>query len=136
MLKRFLAPAFILFGAASGKAALAEPSNLTPVEAYERVAHDGLKLIDVRTPGEWVTTGVAKGARTATLQDTDFMAQIDFLTGGDKSAPVALICRSGARSGRAASKLAENGYTMVYNVTGGTQQWIADALPLEDHLPN
>ena len=41
----------------------------------------------------------------------------------DKSAPVLVFCRTGACSWRSAQRLAELGYTQVYNV-GGYLEWL------------
>ena len=41
---------------------------------------------------------------------------------GDKSAPVLVFCRTGGCSWRSAQRLAELGYTRVYDV-GGYLEW-------------
>ena len=49
----------------------------------------------------------------------------------DADAEIVLICRSGARSGRAAGSLARAGFTRVMNMTGGMLAWNAAQLPVE-----
>lgn len=44
--------------------------------------------------------------------------------------PVVLACRSGNRSGKAAALLAENGFTQLYNLTGGIIAWETAGLPV------
>ena len=53
------------------------------------------------------------------MRDPELAAKFEALTGGDKNAPVALICRTGIRSGIVAKALARAGYTNVYSVNGG-----------------
>lgn len=48
-----------------------------------------------------------------------------------KSQDIYFICRSGARSGRAASILANLGFSNTYNVTGGMLEWQASGLPIQ-----
>jgi len=76
---------------------------------------------------------MAEGAIGATLQDEDFVDQILTAVGGDKTKPVALICRSGGRSAKAQKILAKEGYTTVINVEGGTLDWIKQDLPLQSY---
>lgn len=93
------------------------------VAEFERaVADEGYVVLDVRTPEEH-----AEGH----IQGTDF--NIDVLSEGftaealavlPKDRGVALYCRSGNRSKRAAQILAENGYTVV-ELTVGYKGWVA-----------
>ncbi len=72
------------------------------------------QLVDVRTPGEF-RGGHVPGAQL--LGETDMQAL-------DRERPVWFICRSGARSARAASQFAAQGFEAV-NVKGGTMAWRA-----------
>lgn len=111
--------------------------QITPAEAHAQVGAGTLTLIDVRTPGEWAEGGVAEGALTIAMQDPALGARLAEATGGDKSAPVALICRTGARSSAVAEAMQTHGYTNVYSVTGGMTGstdgpgWRRSGLPVE-----
>ena len=104
--------------------------TIDPQTALERLRKKDLVLIDVRTEGEWQQTGVVKGAHTITLGDSTMVDKVYGLTKEDLSKPVAVICRSGARSGRAAKQLAGAGFTDVSNVRGGMMAWTAANLPV------
>ena len=81
-------------------------------------------VIDVREPVEYVD-GHLPGARLVPL------AQVPTLVGNlPTDAPVYLVCAVGARSGRAAEYLAQNGVDAV-NVEGGTRDWVAAGYPLD-----
>ncbi len=124
---------FLLSLFALGAAAPVAAQTLTVVEAHSQAVSKQVMLIDVRTPSEWAETGVPETAARANFNDPDFLAQAKKLIGDDTSRPVALICRSGNRSGQAAAQLRAAGYTNVFNVSGGVSMaggWIANGLPL------
>lgn len=87
--------------------------DLTPAE-LER--HEGpLRLVDVREPDEFTgPLGHLPGAELVPLATVEAAAQ-DW----PRDQPIVLICRSGARSARAASALAARGFSRLYNLTGG-----------------
>ena len=102
-----------------GPAQAQQTFNLDPAEAHRRVAEGQLTLIDVRRPDEWAQTGLPHGAIGATLQDANFVTLVLAAVDGDTRAPVAVICRSGARSLTAQKKLKEAALSNVFNVTEG-----------------
>ena len=64
--------------------------------------------------------GHIEGAILIDVTEKDFLAKADSLL--DKSRPVAVYCRSGRRSRRAAEMLVEKGYT-VHNLNEGYHEW-------------
>lgn len=106
--------------------------DITVTETRALAETGDVTLIDVRRAREWKSTGMAEGAIGITLQDKDFVEQVIAAVGGDKSQPIALICRSGNRSGRAQKQLLAAGFTRVQNVTGGTLAWKKQGLPVDE----
>lgn len=88
--------------------------EIDPIGAMGLVDASGAILLDVREDDEW-TAGHAPGAVHVRLGDLDARTF-------DTSAPVVAVCRSGNRSGAAATKLAAAGVT-VYNLVGGMRAW-------------
>ena len=80
---------------------------------------DDIQLVDVRRPEEYAE-GYLKNARNINFYDGDFIDQM--IEDLDKSEPVYLYCRSGGRSGKAATKLSEEGFK-VYDLQGGILDW-------------
>ena len=79
---------------------------------------DGAWLLDVREDDEW-TAGYAPGARHIPL------GQLGARTAEiPQDEVVYVICRSGARSARAAQALSAAGWDAI-NVAGGMQDWAA-----------
>jgi rhodanese-related sulfurtransferase len=84
-------------------------------------------LIDVRDPEEW-ETGHLEGARLVPLET--LRADPDAALAGSRDATIVFICARGVRS-LAAAKLAERfGYEHVYNLEGGTKEWVRTGLTL------
>ncbi|MFN3218781.1 MAG: rhodanese-like domain-containing protein [Acidimicrobiales bacterium] len=84
-----------------------------PTADYESALTPGAQLIDVRQPDEFAS-GSLPGARNLPLGD--LAARAGEL---DPSRRVVLLCRSGARSGRAAEYLESIGFGDVVNLSGG-----------------
>jgi len=97
------------------------------------------RLIDIRTPQEWRQTGIAPGAAQIDFHrgPEAFLQEILQLVGGDKNAPIALICRTGNRTTQAQRFLQENGFTQVLNVKEGMAGssagpgWLRQGLPVD-----
>jgi rhodanese-related sulfurtransferase len=83
------------------------------------VANENVQLIDVRTPQEYAD-GFIKGAKNINVNDTNFESEIQKL---DKTKPVYIYCRSGARSQTAAKKMVELGFNQVVDLQGGYMNW-------------
>lgn len=122
-------------------AASAQDASISPREARSLSAVGKVLLIDVRTPEEWRDTGVAPGAKRINWRTPGgpaaFLEQVLATVDGDVSRPVALICRTGARSAQAQAFLREHGFTNVINVSEGMQGgtvgpgWIKGGLPVD-----
>ncbi|MGC5077605.1 rhodanese-like domain-containing protein [Agrococcus sp. DT81.2] len=89
--------------------------DITPAEVHDR------PLVDVREADEW-QAGHAEGAIHIPM--SEIMARIGEVPDG-----AAVICRSGARSGRVVAFLEQRGREAV-NVAGGTVQWAAEGRPM------
>ncbi len=90
--------------------------------AIEREA--GRRIFDVREPDEFEEVRVP-GAVLVPLATVP--EEIEQFEGTDT---IYVICRSGARSGKAVQFLRSNGIDAV-NVAGGTQAWVDAGLPTE-----
>jgi glyoxylase-like metal-dependent hydrolase (beta-lactamase superfamily II)/rhodanese-related sulfurtransferase len=86
-----------------------------------------LQVIDVRRPAEY-DSGHVPRARTAPLA-TLKKALPSLKLNPDK--PTAIICAGGYRSSAATSILQQEGFTSLFNVTGGTSAWIKAGFEVE-----
>ena len=83
-----------------------------------------VQLLDVRTPEEFNVDKIDKSININIL-DADFESKTKTL---DKLKPVFVYCKAGSRSSKAASKLADLGFTIIYNLEGGIMKWNASGL--------
>jgi hydroxyacylglutathione hydrolase len=102
--------------------------QISVTELNEKIsAQDGLQVIDVRRPPEYAS-GHVPHALTAPLHSL----QKTFATLPlDPDQPTAVICAGGYRSSAATSILRQQGFSNLFNVTGGTTAWIAAGYPTE-----
>lgn len=86
------------------------------------------QILDVRTPEEYATGHIENSDNVNWLSNS-FVLRTDKY---DKTKPVFVYCKSGGRSAKAANKLAELGFTTVYNLEGGMLKWEAAGLAKPD----
>ena len=90
-------------------------------EAFEKVISDtSVVRLDVRSIDEYASGHIAKAINIDVMKD-DFTTKATSLLPKDKT--IALYCRSGRRSKRAAGILAENGYKVI-ELNSGISGWI------------
>jgi rhodanese-related sulfurtransferase len=137
---RLLAPICAALGLAG--IASADVQSLTAEEAHLRVQRGELILIDVRTASEWAMTGLPRDSVGASHLDADFIAKAKGAVYQDLDQPVALICETGNRSGKAAKRLESEGFSTVFNITEGMSGnntsgigWLKKDLPTDPFIP-
>ncbi|MEG6586247.1 rhodanese-like domain-containing protein [Dendrosporobacter sp. 1207_IL3150] len=91
--------------------------DVSTQEALEVWRSKQADFIDVRTNDEY-TQGHIPGAKLIPLDEL-----AGRITEIPKDTKIMLICRSGNRSTTAAKVLLSNGYTNIYNVSGGMLAW-------------
>jgi rhodanese-related sulfurtransferase len=92
--------------------------TLSPEQAQELITSGDCDVVDVREPREW-SRGHLPGAR---------LVPFDRLRQSPKAAlprdNVIFVCAAGVRSEAAAKVAEESGFSNVYNLSGGTRNWV------------
>ena len=101
-----------------GRSGQAQNVSLEVLSGQDLVQRDDLLLVDIRRPEEWQETGVVEGALLVTYSGAQSFldAVMPSLKDGQK---IALICRSGNRTSRAAQQIGQIVETAVIDVQGG-----------------
>ena len=98
--------------------------TLSPEQAQELITRGECDVVDVREAREW-SRGHLPGAR---------LVPFDRIRQSPRSAlprdNVIFVCAAGIRSQAAAKVAEESGYSNVYNLSGGTRNWVSSGLPL------
>ncbi|HRP98756.1 MAG TPA: rhodanese-like domain-containing protein [Rhodocyclaceae bacterium] len=115
--------------------------SLSAPEAFALAQQGRITIVDIRRPDEWRDTGAAQGVERLDMRHPGgpqgFAQALLERLGGDRDAPIALICRTGNRTTRVQAALREMGFTNVYNIAEGMAGsrhgpgWIARGLPVE-----
>ncbi len=83
------------------------------------------RLVDVREPHEYTgELGHIEGAELVPLATV-----VEKAAGWSREQDIVVICRSGARSGRAARELVSMGFSRIMNLRGGMLAWNQAGLP-------
>lgn len=105
-------------------------ADLTVREAHDAWAAGELIIVDCREPHEHDAQHVPG---TVLLPMSEFMARIDEVPTDGR---LAILCRSGNRSGQVADHLNADGeFGDVANIEGGILAWAAEGLPYEGEPP-
>ena len=107
-------------------------SNQQLIQFIER----GGGLVDIRRPEEWRQTGVIADSQLLTFFAQDggsdllrWQQQLSQLVPPEQ--PLALVCRSGYRTGVAAEALLAAGVRAeIYHLSDGILGWLAEKLPV------
>ncbi len=89
-------------------------------------ARPDLRLLDVRTPGEFETAHI-RGAYNVPL---DLLGEHGNEIRAAVTEPVVLVCQSGQRATRAEAALASAGMPNLHVLGGGVNGWLAAGLPV------
>lgn len=116
--------------------ASARPGVIGVQEAHDQLVAGKLILVDIRTPEEWMDTGVAPGAWLLDMRAEQFGTWMTATVARNPDHAVAMICRTGNRTGRVAQWLRGNDLAGVLDVSEGMvggrngRGWIPSGLPV------
>jgi adenylyltransferase/sulfurtransferase len=91
--------------------------EITPPELQERLQHNHLRLIDVREPHELAISSLPQAENIPLGTLASRLSELD------SAQEIVLMCKSGARSGRALELLVSAGFKKVKNLKGGINGW-------------
>lgn len=128
---RYLSLVLLLLGClASPAAAAGVARDLSVPEAVDLLRKDSrVYLLDVRTPGEYRQVRL-EGAHLIPIDQ--LLRRVGELP---RDRPILVYCTVGARSSQVFRYLAAQGYSEVYNLSGGLSAWQLRGLPVLKGAP-
>jgi hydroxyacylglutathione hydrolase len=105
---------------------------------HHKLSVNGLQIVDVRDSEEWDEGHIEKAhllPYTRMVPQLTNPAQLETLP-LTKDQHVAVTCATGKRSSTAISIMKREGFTHLYNVTGGMEAWEHAGLPMIDGQGN
>ena len=105
-------------------------------KAHQAALAGDLILVDIRTPEEWLQTGIGEGAIAMDMRAPDFVEKLVKLRQTYEDKPIAMICRTGSRSGYVVQTLAAQGFPNLVDVKEGMvggpngPGWVTRGLPV------
>jgi len=112
--------------------------SVQPID--KKLIDSKIKIIDIRTPSEWKTTGLIQGSIPIMFFDEQGDYNIESFLGKlnkavKKEEKFALICNSGNRTKIVGNFLGkQQGYNVI-DLQGGIQYAISKKIPLEPYKP-
>jgi rhodanese-related sulfurtransferase len=114
---------------ASATTSMTALQNISVVEAYNLINNNknnpDLKIIDVRTQAEY-QSGHLANALNIDIYSQDFESQLGQL---ERNQQYLVYCRTGARSAQASQTMSKLGFSHIFNILQGINEWIASGYP-------
>ena len=117
-----IAGVLILSGCSSRSGAI---MNMNAQDFAAKIQERGVVVLDVRTPSEF-NQGHIQGAVNMDVEASAFESNMSKL---DKTKSYAVYCRSGNRSGVATHAMAKAGFTRLFNLENGMNDWMSQSMP-------
>jgi rhodanese-related sulfurtransferase len=118
--------ALALFLANEAYGALNGGQRLAPLQAVRLINDREAIVVDLRTPADFKKGHLLNAVNLPVAKLTERAGEL----GKDKSRPVLLYCALGGVAGEAAAKLRKLGYSEVYPLRGGINDWLGSNLPV------
>jgi rhodanese-related sulfurtransferase len=102
-------------------------TKLSPGAAVQLMNNnDDVVFLDVRESGETANGKITKSIQIPVGSVKERIAEIEKY----KDKPVVVYCKTGTRSSVACNALTKNGFSNVYNLTGGIMSWQEAHMPI------
>lgn len=113
--------------------AFAEFIGLNPTQLEEKIKDGSIVIVDIRTPPEWIQTGIIPNSKTIMFFDENGNYDVDGWLKEfskyvkDQNQNFVLVCRSGNRTNMVGEFLSNKvGFKNVFHLQNGINSWIGE----------
>lgn len=118
--------ALIIVLALLARAFLTGAKGVAPMQAVAMMNHENAVIVDVRTDKEFEEGHISNALNIPLGLLQNRLGELEKY----KNSPVIISCRTGSRSGQAATTLLKAGFENVQNLSGGMLAWSNANLPV------
>jgi rhodanese-related sulfurtransferase len=114
-------------------------NRLSVGDAFTMANREEIILVDIRSRGEWVETGIASVARPVSMHERQFLSRFRTIAEEANGRPIALICATGGRTAWLQTELSRRGITNLVDVPEGMMGsaagpgWLRAGLPVRPY---
>jgi rhodanese-related sulfurtransferase len=102
------------------------PARIAPLDAVRLINDRNALIVDVRPHADFKKGHLMNAVNLPLARLDEHVTEL----GKDKARPIIVYCALGGSAAEAARKIAKHGYTEVYPIRGGMDNWIASSLPI------
>jgi rhodanese-related sulfurtransferase len=98
----------------------------SPTGAVALLNRDDVLLIDVREPHEYAASHIDGARHIPLVRLKDALYEFE----NHKNSPIIVYCQQGTRSKEACKQMSKQGFTQIYDLSGGMLSWEDAKLPV------
>lgn len=102
-------------------------NEVSPGEATMLINREDAHIVDVRDAGEFSSGHLPDALNIPVSKLAERMGELEKF----KEKPVILCCATGMRSNKACGELKKQGFTKLYNLSGGIDSWVGAGYPIK-----
>lgn len=105
---------------------------VNPGEATTLINREDARIVDVRESGEFADGHLPDALNIPVAKLTERIGELEKF----KDKPLIFCCASGMRSNKACAELKKQGFTKLYNLSGGVDAWVGAGYPIRKGAKN
>jgi rhodanese-related sulfurtransferase len=107
-------------------------NEVNPGEATMLINREDARIVDVRDAGEFASGHLPDALNIPVGKLVERISELEKL----KEKPIILCCATGMRSNKACGELKKQGFTKLFNLSGGIDTWVGAGYPIKKGARN
>jgi rhodanese-related sulfurtransferase len=107
-------------------------NEVNPGEATMLINREDAHIVDVRDAGEFASGHLPDALNVPVSKLAERIGELEKF----REKPIILCCATGMRSNKACGELKKQGFTKLYNLSGGIDSWVGAGYPIKKGTRN